>query len=147
MRFDPNAEIKIVSNNKVLVKVSKDVAPRIIGKGGSTVSELEKTLGIKIDIEVKTPVIGKEIHSKIKVNQGSAIIILVDEEAVGKSINVYCEDEFILNSQVGRKARIKIDKRSESGRKIINANLVGDNIKVFLSKGFLDNNTCTGYNI
>ncbi len=132
-RFDPNAEIKIISNNRVLVKVSKDVAPRIIGKGGSTVSELEKILGIKIDIEVKTPVFGKEIHSKIS-ESGSAILILVDEEAVGKSINVYCEDEFILNSQVGKKARIKIDKRSESGRKIINANLVGDNIKVFLSK-------------
>ena len=43
-RFDPNAEINIISDSKVQVRVSKDIVPIIIGKGGSTVSELEKML-------------------------------------------------------------------------------------------------------
>ncbi|MDX1373215.1 MAG: ATPase, T2SS/T4P/T4SS family, partial [Nitrososphaeraceae archaeon] len=46
-RFDPNAEIEIVSNNKVRIKVDKELIPRIIGKGGSTVSELEEVVGMK----------------------------------------------------------------------------------------------------
>lgn len=132
-RFDPNAEINIISDNKVQVRVSKDVVPRIIGKGGSTVAELEKILGINIDIEVKTPALGEEIHFEIN-EAGSAIIILLDEETIGKIVDLYIEDLFILSSQVGKKARIKVDKRSEHGRKIINSMLSGSTIKVFLRK-------------
>jgi ATPase len=132
-RFDPSAEINIISDNKVQVRVSKDVVPRIIGKGGSTVAELEKILGIHIDIEVKTPALGEEIHFEIS-EAGSAITILLDEDIIGKIVDLYIEDQFILSSQVGKKARIKVDKRSEHGRKIINSMLAGNTIKVFLRK-------------
>jgi predicted PilT family ATPase len=48
---------------------------------------------------------------------------------------VYVEDEYVLSSQVGKKARVKIDKRSESGKKILNAIIAGqEEIKVFISK-------------
>jgi hypothetical protein len=40
----------------------------------------------------------------------------------------------VISSQVGKKARVKIDKRSEAGRKIVNAILGAEEIKVFLSK-------------
>ena len=41
-RFDPNAEINIISNNRVRILVNKEVIPKIIGRGGSTISEIEK---------------------------------------------------------------------------------------------------------
>ncbi len=105
-RFDPSAEINIISDNKVQVRVSKDVVPRIIGKGGSTVAELEKILGIHIDIEVKTPALGEEIHFDIS-EAGSAITILLDEDIIGKIVDLYIEDQFILSSQVGKKVSNK----------------------------------------
>jgi ATPase len=133
-RFDPNAEVKVISDNKVQVRVSKDAAPRLIGKGGATVTELEEMLGIKIDVEAKIPTLGKEIEFDIS-ESGSSVNILVDDDAAGRTIDVYIEDEYVLSSQVGKKARIKIDKRSETGRKIVNAIIAGQEIKVFLSKG------------
>jgi ATPase len=133
-RFDPSAEVNIISDNKVQVRVSKEAAPRVIGKGGSTVSELEEMLGIKIDVEAKTPTLGKEIEFDIS-ETGSSINILVDDGVIGHTVNVYVEDEYVLSSQVGKKARVKIDKRSESGKKILNAIIAGqEEIKVFLSK-------------
>lgn len=132
-RFDPDADINIISDNRVQVKVSKDVIARIIGKGGSTVSELERMLGMKIDIEVKTPTLGEELDFEVS-EAGSTVNILVDESTVGKKIDVYIEDEFVLNSQIGKKSRIKIDKRSENGKKMINALLAGNKIRIFLSK-------------
>jgi ATPase len=133
-RFDPSAEVNIISDNKVQVRVSKEAAPRVIGKGGSTVSELEEMLGIKIDVEAKTPTLGKEIEFDIS-ETGSSINILVDDGVIGHTVNVYVEDEYILSSQVGKKARVKIDKRSESGKKILNAIIAGqEEIKVFISK-------------
>jgi ATPase len=133
-RFDPSAEVNVVSDNKVQVRVSKEAAPRIIGKGGSTVSELEEMLGVKIDVEAKIPTLGKEIQFDIN-EAGSSVNILVDDDVIGRTVDVYVEDEYILSSQVGKKARVKIDKRSESGKKIVNAILGGqEEIKVFVSR-------------
>jgi ATPase len=132
-RFDPDADINIISDNRVQVKVSKEVIARIIGKGGSTVSELERMLGMKIDVEVKTPTLGKELDFEVS-EAGSTVNILVEESTIGKKIDVYVEDELVLNSQIGKKSRIKIDKRSENGKKIINALLAGNKIRIFLSK-------------
>src|ERR687892_877698 len=131
-RFDPDADINIISDNRVQVKVNKDVIARIIGKGGSTVSELERMLGMKIDVEVKTPTLGEEINFEI-VEAGSNINISVSDSTVGQKVDVYIEDEPVLNSQIGKKSRIKIDKRSEIGKKIINALLAGDKIRIFVS--------------
>jgi ATPase len=132
-RFDPAAEVNVISDNKVQVRVSKEAAPRIIGKGGATVSELEEMLGVKIDIEVKTPTLGKEIDFEIS-ESGSSVNILLDNDMVGRTVDVYVDDEYIISSQVGKKARVKIDKRSESGRKVVNAIIGGQEIKVFLSR-------------
>jgi ATPase len=133
-RFDPSAEVNVISDNKVQVRVSKEAAPRVIGKGGSTVSELEEMLGVKIDVEAKTPTLGKEIEFDIS-ETGSSINILVDDDVIGDTVDVYVEDEYVLSSQVGKKARVKIDKHSESGKKILNAIIAGqEEIKVFTSR-------------
>lgn len=132
-KFDPNAEVNIISDNKVQVRVSKEAAPRLIGRGGATVSELEDMLGVKIDVEAKIPTLGKEIDFEVN-ESGPAVNIMVDENVIGRTVDVYVDDELVISSQVGKKARVKIDKRSEAGRKIVNAVLGGEEIKVFLSR-------------
>ncbi len=132
-RFDPKAEINIISDNRVQVRVSKEAAPKIIGKGGSTISELEELLGVSIDVEAKIPTLGKEIPFEVS-EAGSSVTLLVDEDVIGKAVDVYIEEEYIMSSQVGKKARVKVDKRSDAGRRIVNAILAGQEIHLFLSK-------------
>lgn len=134
-RFDPNPEISIISDNKVRIKVQKDTIPRIIGRGGTTISELEEMLGIRIDVEMKTPTLGKEVYFEVN-ESGNGVVIKLDEATIGNKVNLYIDDEFICANQVGKKSRIKIDKRSESGRKILNAIIAGQKIKIFQ----IDNN-------
>ena len=128
-RFDPNADIEIISDNKVRIKVGKEVIPKIIGRSGSTVSELENLLGLRIDIEAKTTALEKEIHFQIN-ESGSSIIIITDKKEVGSNVGIYTNNEFLLSSQIGRKSRIKVDKRSEYGKKLLNAILTSSNIKL-----------------
>jgi ATPase len=129
-RFDPDPEISILSDNKVRIKVQKDVIPRIIGKGGTTINELEDMLGVKIDVEMKTPTLGKEIFFEVS-ESGNGVVIKLDEETIGNKVNLYIDDEFVCANQVGKKSRIKIDKRSESGRRILNAIIAGQKIRIF----------------
>ncbi len=133
-RFDPNADIEIISDNKVRIKVGKEIIPKIIGRSGSTVSELENQLGVRIDIEAKTPVLEKKIDFQIN-ESGSSIIIIADKKEVGSNVGIYINNEFLLSSQIGRKSRIKVDKRSEYGKKLLNAILTSSDIKLFKTSG------------
>lgn len=132
-RFDPSADIQIISDNKVRIKVEKEIIPKIIGRNGSTVSELEDLLGLRIDIEPKIPVLGREIDFQIN-ESGSSIVIIADKKEVGSNVGIYINNEFLLSSQIGRKSRIKVDKRSENGKKLLNAILTSSDIKLFQNR-------------
>jgi ATPase len=122
-----------MSEKRIQVRADKDAVPRLIGKGGSTINELENILGVSIDVEAKIPALGKQVEFDI-VEAGSTITFLTNDSAIGKTVDIYIGGQFVVNSQVGKKARVKIDKRSASGRKLISAFLSGQEIKIFLSK-------------
>jgi len=50
-RYDPDAEVELLSGDKALVRVDKGAIPRIIGRGGETISRIEETLGIRIEVK------------------------------------------------------------------------------------------------
>jgi len=134
-KFDTKAEIKIISNDKIRIIVNKEVIPRIIGRGGSTISEIEKTLGVRIDVEAKVPLIGNEIAFSIT-ESGSRIYLLVDEMHIGKKANLFLGDELLISNQIGKKAKLKLDKKSEIGRKVFNTIMSNnqDSMKLYESK-------------
>lgn len=133
-RFDPQAEIKIISSNKIKVTVAKEKIPKIIGRGGSTISEIEKILGVKIDVESKVPSIGNEVPFRIT-ESGSRIYLLIDEIHVGKKVNLFLNDELLISNQIGKRSKLKIDKKSEAGRKVFNSIMSNnqDSIKLYES--------------
>ena len=134
-KFDPQAEIKIISSGKIKVMVSKDKIPRIIGRGGSTISEIEKILGVKIDVESKVPSIGNEIPFRVS-ESGSRIYLLVDDSHIGRKVNLFLNDELLASNQIGKRSKLKIDKKSEVGRKVLNSIMSNnqDSMKLYESK-------------
>ena len=50
-RFDPRPKIKFLTPGRIKVFVSRDSIPGLIGKSGKTIQELEKSLGLHIDVE------------------------------------------------------------------------------------------------
>jgi ATPase len=131
-RFDPQAEINIISNDRVKILVGKEIIPKIIGRGGSTISEIEKKLGIRIDVEAKIASEDDEMEFRVTESSGH-IYFIVDDKLIGKKIKVLLDGELLLSNSIGKKARLKIDKKSEAGEKILNAILSNDqsSIKLF----------------
>lgn len=130
-RFDPNAEIEILSNNSIKVKVDKKIIPAIIGRGGTTVNELEKSLGVHIDVEPKVHSLGDEVDFEFS-ESGNSLVLELDGNKVGMYADIYIKDQYLLSAHVGKKGRIKISKRSESGKKIISAVMAKQDIKLIL---------------
>src|SRR3972149_245467 len=84
-RFDKNAVVELLSSNKVVVRVENDMIPRIIGKGGETIKELEQKLGVSIDVSPKIATLGKEID--FDEEEKGAYIIFTIHAKPGKIVN------------------------------------------------------------
>jgi ATPase len=128
-RFDRNAEVEIVGRDKAIVKVEKSVIPLLIGRGGSTINELENMLGVRIDVEPKLRSLGEDVQFDIS-EAGNSVNILLDDETIGKSVDVYVDNEYLFSAVVGKKARIKVSKKADAGKKIIKAMITGASVRV-----------------
>src|SRR5438445_3357179 len=130
-KFDSNAEIEIISNNKIRVRVSKDVMPSIIGRGGVTINDLEKDLGVHIDVEEKGQSSAKSEWFEMS-ESGNNLILEVDSTKTGMDADIYVNDKHLLSSRVVKGGRIIISKKSSSGKRIINAVMSKNDIKVLV---------------
>ena len=123
------AEVEIVGKDKASVKVEKSAVPLLIGRGGSTINELERMLGIRIDVEPKLKSLGSDVHFDIN-EAGNSVNILFDDETIGNSVDVYIDNDYLFSAVVGKKARIKVSKKADAGKKIIKAMMTGTPVRV-----------------
>ena len=130
-RFDSDAEIEILSNNSIRVRVDKDAIPSLIGRGGSTINELERSLGVHIDVEEKGQSSAKSEWFEMS-ESGNNLILEVDSTKTGMDADIYVNDKHLLSSRVVKGGRIIISKKSSSGKRIINAVMSKNDIKVLV---------------
>jgi len=130
-RFDENAEVEAVSDNRVVVKVDNKVIPKLIGKNGSVISAIEKKLGIHIDVEPKIPSLGEEVDYKLR-ETGNALEFQFNKTLKGKTVNFYINNKFLFSAIIGKKGSIKVAKETEVGKELIKALLEKKDIKIFV---------------
>jgi len=136
-RFDSDAQVEILSDTRVKVKVAAESIPSIIGRGGSTIKELEHTLNVHIDVEERDSSdyeLGSEL-SFIFSESKTSISLDVDRKHSGLFADVCIDDRCIHSSRIDRKGRIRIPNRSSAGRQIMKFTTNKDDIKVFLKGG------------
>lgn len=119
-KFDPNAVVEIVSEDKAVIRVDNSVIAKVIGREGSNISEIESRLGIHIDVEPRIPALGKEISYRIN-ESGNSLEFSFDERLVGKMTSFYIEDKFLFSAMIGKRAKIKVTKDSEFGKDLLKA--------------------------
>lgn len=130
-RFDENAVVEVVNDNSVVVRVSNEAIPRIIGREGATVKKLQEQLGVHIDVEPKTPSLGKEANYRIN-ESGNSLDFDFDKRLIGKTANFYIEDNFLFSATVGKKCNIKVTKDSEIGKDLLRAIVGRKKLKVLI---------------
>jgi ATPase len=128
-KYDPDAEIEFVSEDKVKVIVDNDVISRLIGRAGSNINEIEKKLGLHIDVEPKVPTTGNEVDFNIS-EIGNSISFLFPTSLKGKNVDIYVEDDYLLSATVGKKNEVKVSKSSGIGKEIVKAMIGNKKIRV-----------------
>ncbi|MEM0446061.1 MAG: ATPase, T2SS/T4P/T4SS family, partial [Candidatus Nitrosocaldus sp.] len=132
-RFDKGAEVKITGSNSALVRVDRSAIPLLIGKSGSTVKELERILGISIDVEPRMRSMGESVKFDIS-EQGNSFYITFEDGVANKSVDVYVDDQYLFSAMVGKKSRIKVSKNSDMGKRLLQALLTNSKISVLVAQ-------------
>ncbi len=131
-KFDPGAEVKMLTDNRVLVRVDNEIVPILIGKKGVTVTKLEEKLSVKIDVEPLAPSSsGKEVRYEIR-EVGNRIDLVFEQDLTGVPANVYVGDQYLFSATIGKKSQIRVSKKSDLGRSLLRALVSKQRIRILV---------------
>ena len=133
-RFDSNPKVEFLGPGRIKIYVSKDSIPALIGKAGKTIQELEKSLGLHIDVEehgVQQELPSQSLPYDFS-ESGTALIFEVDRQFTGTVASFVVNDEFLFSSRIGKRGKIKILKRSTEGKRFSRFVNNDDNLEIFL---------------
>ena len=130
-KFDESAEIEFLSDNNVIVKVGNEVIPKLIGRDGKTIKNIEDKLGISIEVQPLVESMGKEMEFDVN-ETGAYMVLAFDKKASGKNANIYIENEYLFSATIGRSGQIKVSKSSDLGKSLLRAITTKKQIRVFI---------------
>ena len=123
--------IKKIGSNSIRIEVYPEDIPRIIGRKGKTINELERKIGMRIDVkpiagdvdfdeDLDKPTKGNLSETPIDVRlTKSHIILSFPEHQQGTNIEVVSEKRSIFTGSIGKKGEIKIDRSTSIAKEII----------------------------
>lgn len=121
-----DGEARVEINGSVAnVYVDEQSIPHLIGRGGKTISAIEKEANIKIKVN---PLLEKaEIIPHI-VKRKKDIVLKVGKAYAGREASVFAENESIFSGNISMQGDIKLKRQSKEGKKIIEAIASGKRI-------------------
>lgn len=128
-RFDPEAEVRLLTPSRALIRIRGEAVPSIIGKSGSTISRLEEKLGIGLEVEAKEELERPTLPYWLKELKNRWELIL-DKRHAGSVVNLQVEGKTVGRFKVNRKGRVTVPIKSEEGKNLEEALKKGYDIKV-----------------
>lgn len=148
-------KVEMTSDDSAIVKVRSREMRRVIGKGGSVIDRIERSLGIHIDVrelepesplkktkgissydfEGSEPETGKSAAKKPSsvlpmLEKTRKHLILTVPELAKEDVEIYVEEEYLFSATVSRHGDIKIRRNSELANAIEDAMDSGEILEV-----------------
>ena len=134
-QYDPHAEVEILSDNRVKVMVNERNIASIIGRGGSNINEIEKLLKVHIDVVEKSSddisLTSNDLPFSFSESK-TAILLTVNRDFTSMHADIYANEKFIASVRIGKKGQIKIPKRSDVSRTLMDFSSSQNDIKLYL---------------
>ena len=134
-KYDSNVQVDILSENRVKVSVHEDCIASIIGRGGTNINEIEKFLNVHIDVVAKDSEslsLGSDDLPFSFSESKTTLLLTVNREYTSMYTDIYVNNNFFASVRIGKKGQIKIPKRSDIGRNLLNSTSSKNDIQLFL---------------
>ncbi|WP_091935676.1 PINc/VapC family ATPase [Methanolobus profundi] len=135
-------EVEMISDTRAMVRVRDKDMPKVIGKSGKTIDDIERRIGIHIDVRKFEP--GEERRSREKddekpredkehhpiIERTRKHVILNVPEVASRDVEVYAGEGFLFSATVSRHGDIKVRANSDVAFDIFEAMQEGEVIWV-----------------
>ncbi|MEM4311975.1 MAG: PINc/VapC family ATPase [Nitrososphaerales archaeon] len=128
--YDPNLEVDIVNEKLAVVRVEPKVIPRIIGREGRIIREIEGKLGLNLRIEPRA-YRGKSLEFWYD-EKGRDIVLGFEPSLKGQRVNIFVDGKFLLSAKVSKGGKVKLSKTSEEGKELLQALLEKKEVEITL---------------
>lgn len=123
--YSSKVKVEVLPNNKCIVYVPDDAIAKIIGKGGGNIDQIEKKLGMSIEVqELKKGMSAssntEEVHYDVEVSK-KYVIFYLDEEYADKNMDLSHDGDYLLTAKVGYDSKIKIKNNNKIGKILMGA--------------------------
>lgn len=124
-RFLPkkaNVEVEIVSPDRANIYIPEELVPKIIGKNGKRIAEIEEKIGISLGVEVieKSHPKSEEFEFDI-IHTKKQLILDLGRENGRSNFDVLIDGEYLLTATTSKKGEIKIRNGIELSDMILDA--------------------------
>lgn len=127
-------KVNMISNSRATVKVLEHDVPHVIGKGGSLIDEIEKKLGIHIDIRKIDDINERRDASKKRyrpiVEKTRKHMVMNIPELAKQDVEIYVGNRYLFTATVGRHGDIKTRLGSAIADDIIDAVEYGEPVEI-----------------
>jgi len=115
-------DVEVISPERANIYIPEEFIPKIIGKSGKRIAEIEENIGISLGVEVieskpinKAPFEVDIIHTK------KQLILELGRDNGRKNFDIQVNGEYLLTATTSKKGEIKIKRGIELSDFIINA--------------------------
>jgi ATPase len=133
-RYDPHSEVEILSDSRVRVFVDKQAIPSIIGRGGSNINDIEKSLNIHIDVverDSSTTSGSGDLPFSFSESKTS-LVLTVSREYTSMHGDIFVNDKYVTTVRIGKKGQIKIPRRSDVAKNLMQLAATQNEIHIYL---------------
>jgi len=132
-RYDPRVEVEVLTDNRVKVMVDKQSIAAIIGRGGSNINDIEKSLNIHIDVVERdsASTVSGDLPFSFSESKTS-IVLTVSREYTSMHADIFVNDKYVTTSRIGKKGQIKIPRRSDAAKNLMELAKSQNDIHIYL---------------
>ncbi|WP_297469332.1 LAGLIDADG family homing endonuclease [Thermococcus sp.] len=118
---DVYTEVEIVSPHKAVIYADEFDIPAIIGKKGKRITELEKRIGISIDVKSFAEREAEKPKEKIPVEveeKKKTIVLRVSPDYAKKPLKFYGGEQYVFTATPSKKGLVKVSKSTPIGKEL-----------------------------
>ena len=123
-------DVEVISPNRANIYIPEEFIPKIIGKNGKRIAEIEESIGISLGVEIieEKPVNKAPFEIDIT-HTRKQLILELGKDNGRENFDIYINGEYLLTATTSKKGEIKIKKGIELSDFIIEAIEMGLEIK------------------
>ncbi|MCA1813327.1 MAG: PINc/VapC family ATPase [Halobacteriales archaeon] len=134
-----DVQVEMTGEQNATVFVEEWEVPRLIGKAGRNVQNIERELGVKLDVRPMQTRISKgqrsteqakryaELTPEVRKTKQNIVLIL-EPDFAGQNVDVCIDGTQLFTATVGRKGEVKISRDTDLGEDVLDAISAGKRV-------------------